>query len=190
MAPPLCDAKFLLSEVDPSKVGACAAEIAFVGRSNVGKSSLLNALCGRDLAKVSRTPGRTQTINVFAIKDRWIIDLPGYGFAKGPAEGWSRMIEAYLAGRPRLKMVFALIDSKVGPTQLDHQMLAWLKSHSLPRRIVATKIDQVGASRRKEQREEVARALVLPPADIGWVSARSRDGIHELRAEALALLNG
>src|SRR6185369_16248007 len=103
---------------------------------NVGKSSLLNALCRKPLARVSNTPGRTRTINVFVIgADRWLVDLPGYGFATGPAEereGWAAMIEGYLQGRPSLKMIFVLIDGKVGPTKLDLQTLKWLEEKGLP----------------------------------------------------------
>ncbi|MBI4423668.1 MAG: ribosome biogenesis GTP-binding protein YsxC [Elusimicrobia bacterium] len=194
MALTLSDATFLLSETDPARLGPCAAELAFVGRSNVGKSTLLNALCGRELARVSRTPGRTRTINVFlAGRDRWLVDLPGYGFAHGPAAEaarWSGMLESYLAGRPSLRTVFALVDAEVGPTKLDLQMLGWLKSRSLRWRAIATKTDRVRPSRRQARRLEVARGLGLAPADIGWVSASAGDGIRELRGEALALLGG
>jgi GTP-binding protein len=140
-----------LSEVDPAKLGLCAAEVAFVGRSNVGKSTLLNSVCGKDLARVSSTPGRTRTLNVFLTgKDRWLVDLPGYGFAMGPRaerEGWGPMIEGYLEGRASLKMIFTLIDAKVGPTKLDVQMITWLQAKRLPWRAVATKADQVKPSR-------------------------------------------
>ena len=93
-AQPLDNVRYLLSETDPGRLGPCLAEVAFVGRSNVGKSTLLNSICRRSLASVSSTPGRTRAINVFlAGHDRWLVDLPGYGFASGPREerdSWAR----------------------------------------------------------------------------------------------------
>ena len=192
MTPNLSDIKYLLSETAPERLGPCAAEVTFVGRSNVGKSALLNALCRKDLARVSRTPGRTRAINVFlAGRDRWLVDLPGYGYVEGrPAEraGWSAMIESYLTGRPTLRMVFALIDAKVGPTSLDLQMLKWLEAKRLPWRAVATKTDQVKASRAAARRRDVAHAVGLQAEDLAWVSAEKGTGVRELRDEAAALL--
>jgi GTP-binding protein len=193
MPQPLHDVKFLTSASDPKVLGPARAEVAFAGRSNVGKSSLLNALCHHGgLAKVSRTPGRTRLINVFLTGlDRWIVDLPGYGYASGPAkerEGWQDMIEGYLTGRKNLRMVFLLVDAEVGPTKLDHQMLDWLRSTDLPYRIVATKCDQVKPSRQLAQRRDVALDLGLAPTDIAWVSAAKGKGIPELRREVSDLL--
>ncbi|MBI5203108.1 MAG: ribosome biogenesis GTP-binding protein YsxC [Elusimicrobia bacterium] len=180
------------SEADPAKLGPCRAEIAFVGRSNVGKSSLLNALCGSEVARVSRTPGRTRTINVFLVgPERWLVDLPGYGFARGPKEevaGWGPMIDAYLALRRGIRMVFALVDAEVGPTPLDLAMVRWLKYRNLPYRIVATKSDQVKPSRFEAQKRDVALALGVPPETISWVSSRSGAGIRALAGEASAIL--
>ncbi|HBL17276.1 MAG: ribosome biogenesis GTP-binding protein YsxC [Elusimicrobia bacterium GWA2_69_24] len=185
---------YLLSETVPERLGPCVAEVTFVGRSNVGKSSLLNALCRRNVARVSGTPGRTRTINVFlAGADRWLVDLPGYGYVKGrPGDraGWGPMIESYLTGRPSLRMVFALVDAKVGPTELDAQMLDWLRDKGLPWRVVATKSDKVKGSRLAVQRRDVAGALGLRPEDIAWVSAAEGYGIHALRAEIAVLLKG
>jgi GTP-binding protein len=168
--------------------------VTFVGRSNVGKSTLLNALCRKDLARVSATPGRTRTINVFqAVHGRWLVDLPGYGFASGPPEelqGWKSMIEGYLSGRDSLRMIFILIDAKVGPTKLDLQMLKWMESKSLPWRAVATKADQVKSSRGLAQRRDVAHAMGLQPQDLAWVSAQEGLGLKELRGEVSALLGG
>jgi GTP-binding protein len=187
------NARYLMSETDPKKLGPCLAEIAFVGRSNVGKSSLLNALCRKDLARVSGTPGRTRAINIFLIgKDCWLVDLPGYGFARGPKqerESWEAMIENYLTKRPNLRMVFALIDAEVGPTKLDFQMQVWLTANGLPWRAVATKADQVPPSKSVQQRRNIAQDLNLPPEGLAWVSAKKNIGVQELRAEAVRLLS-
>jgi GTP-binding protein len=194
MAQPLKDAKFVTSAASVKTLGVCHAEVAFVGRSNVGKSSLLNALCMQHgLAKTSKTPGRTRLINVFLTgPDRWIVDLPGYGFATGPAKEratWQEMIESYLTGRRSLRMIFVLVDAEVGPTKLDHQMVDWLRSVDLPYRIVATKADQVKPSRQLAQRRDVAADLHLLPGDIAWVSAEKGTGIPDLRMEVAGLLN-
>jgi GTP-binding protein len=194
MAQPLKDAKFVTSAASVKTLGVCHAEVAFVGRSNVGKSSLLNALCMQSgLAKTSKTPGRTRLINVFLTgPDRWIVDLPGYGFATGPAKEratWQEMIESYLTGRRSLRMIFVLVDAEVGPTKLDHQMVDWLRSVDLPYRIVATKADQVKPSRQLAQRRDVAADLHLLPGDIAWVSAEKGTGIPDLRMEVAGLLN-
>ena len=193
-AEPFANAKFVISETDPARLPQYASEIAFVGRSNVGKSSLINALFRKDLARTSSTPGRTRTINIFsASPEAALVDLPGYGFAKGPAAeraGWGGMIEGYLTQRPGLRMVFVLIDAKVGATELDRQMVVWLQGARLPWRAVATKADQVKSSKAPIQRRDAARALGILPDELAWVSVNERFGIKELRVEASALLGG
>jgi GTP-binding protein len=186
-------ARFLVSAPDAKQLGACHAEVALVGRSNVGKSSLLNALTSQpQLARISRTPGRTRLINVFlAGPDRWIVDLPGYGYAAGPraeSDTWQAMIEGYLLGRPTLRGVFVLIDAEVGPTRLDQQMLDWLHHVRLPHRIVATKADQVKPGRQVARRRDVAAALGLAPDAVAWVSSKKGKGLTELRNELAAML--
>lgn len=192
MPQPLEAVEYLFSETDPSRLTECASEVAFVGRSNVGKSSLLNAVCRKEVARVSNTPGRTRAIVVFkAGHDRRLVDLPGYGYAAGPEserEGWGPMIEGYLRGRPSLRMIFALIDAKVGPTKLDLQMLRWLDAEKLPWRPVATKADQVKASRVQAHRRDAAHALGVQPPELAWVSAHEGLGMKELRAEVTNLL--
>jgi GTP-binding protein len=188
----LDDAAFLLSETDPARLGESASEAAFVGRSNVGKSSLLNALCRKKLAFTSGTPGRTRLINVFTLgKDRWLVDLPGYGFANAPKaerDAWQAMAGAYLAGRPALRKVFLLIDAEVGPTRLDKEMVDWLNGKRLPWRAVATKADQVKSSRAFARRKEAAQGLGLKTEKLAWVSAKEGLGLAELRAEVASLL--
>ena len=193
MAQPLKDTRFLTSATTVANLGAAHAEVAFVGRSNVGKSSLLNALAGqKQLARVSKTPGRTRLINVFLTgTDRWIVDLPGYGFAAGPKaekDTWRDMIEGYLTSRKSLCMVFVLVDAEVGPTKLDHQMVEWLRASDIPCRIVATKADQVKPSRQLAQRRDVAANLDLDTQDIAWVSSLKGTGLMELRQEIAAIL--
>src|SRR5204862_898261 len=119
--------QYLLSETHPDALKPATSEVAFVGRSNVGKSSLLNALCEhKGLADVSKMPGRTRMINVYAAAHlRWLIDLPGYGFALGSDElrkRWAAMIEQYLTCRRSLQAVILMFDSWVGPRPMDHQM--------------------------------------------------------------------
>src|SRR3546814_383967 len=114
------------------------AEVAVVGRSNVGKSSLINALARRKaLANTSKTPGRTQLLNVFAFPDgTTMVDCPGYGYAKvskAKRADWGDMIERYLVGREQLQMVMVLVDGEIGPTKLDQSILEWLRDESLPR---------------------------------------------------------
>jgi GTP-binding protein len=180
------DVRYLMSESDPHRVRPCKAEVAFVGRSNVGKSSLVNALLGRPLAKVSQTPGRTRTINVFqCAPERWLVDLPGYGFAVGPEReraSWRGMIEGYLTGRASIRKIVVVIDAEVGPTAQDLQMTEWLGAQGLPYRAAATKTDKVKPSRHVPRRKEVAGLLGLAPGDLAWVSAAKGAGVRELRA--------
>ena len=187
------DIQFLVSASDVKQLGVCYAEAAFVGRSNVGKSSLLNAVAQkRQLAKVSKLPGRTRLINVFLTgKDRWVVDLPGYGYAKAPLHEkakWKAMIEGYLTGRKSLRIVFVLVDAEIGPTALDAQMVDWLRSMDLPYRIVATKSDKVKPSKQIVQRKEVAAKFCLLPEDIAWVSSSKGDGIADFRREIAGIL--
>ena len=192
MAHALDAVKFLLSETDPGKLGSSEFEVAFVGRSNSGKSTMINALCRLDLARTSRTPGRTRTINVYeAAPRRRIVDLPGYGFATGPAssrEGWGAMIEGYLKGSKTLAAIFVLVDAKLGPTKLDMEMLNWLQAESLPWRVIATKTDQVKSSRSFVRRREVAQSVGMTPEALAWVSSQEGTGISELRNEVARLL--
>ena len=193
MAQLLGDLHFLVSASDVKQLGVCFAEVAFVGRSNVGKSSLLNAVAQqKQLARVSKTPGRTRLINVFMTgSDRWVVDLPGYGFASGPAaekKKWQAMVEGYLKGRSSLRIVFVLVDAEVGPTKLDIQMIEWLRTMELPYRVVATKVDKVKSSRQLFQRKEVAAMLGLLPGDIAWVSSAKGTGIADFRKEIAGVL--
>jgi GTP-binding protein len=168
-------------------------EVAFVGRSNVGKSSLINALANRrQLARVSNKPGRTQLINLFALPGGGtVVDLPGYGYAAVPAREkarWQRMIEGYLLEREPLELVMVLVDGEIGPTKLDVQMLEWLRQNAVPHTVVATKQDKVKPSRLAVRKKELAKAAGLDPGDVMWVSATKGTGIDALSAHVLGLL--
>jgi GTP-binding protein len=162
------------------------AEVAIVGRSNVGKSSLLNALGRRrNLAHVSKTPGRTQLLNCYSVGEgATVVDCPGYGYAavsKATRAGWQPMIEGYLRDREPLSMVMALVDGEIGPTKLDVAMLSWLRQEALPHTVVATKHDKVKSSARERRKRDLAAACQLERSDVVWVSAVTGVGIDRLR---------
>lgn len=178
--------KFVMSGDDVFRLPPTRAEVAFLGRSNVGKSSLLNALANhKRLAHTSKTPGRTQLLNLFELGDgTTAVDLPGYGFAAVPGKtrsGWQSMIEGYLLERAELMMVLVLVDGEIGPTKLDVQMLGWLQSHELPHTVVASKQDKVKPSKRGVRRREVAEGCGVGIDDVVWVSAAKGEGIEKLR---------
>lgn len=184
--------KFVTSASRHEQLPEVGAEVAFVGRSNVGKSSLINALANvRQLARVSNTPGRTQLINLFSLDDSrrpglWaVVDLPGYGYAKVPGRvrrDWPKMIEGYLLERPSLVHVFVLVDGPIGPTPLDQQMLEWLRSEAVAHTVVATKWDKVKSSKRVARRRDLAAGCHLDAGDIVVTSASDAAGIGDLRA--------
>jgi GTP-binding protein len=178
--------RFVLSAPSVEDLPAARAELALVGRSNVGKSSLLNALAGRKaLANVSKTPGRTQLLNLFELEDgATVVDCPGYGYASAPAatrKRWQAMMEGYLLERENLEMIVVLVDGEIGPTKLDVQMLEWLRANTLPHSVVATKHDKVKASQRDKRKRELAAGCDLLPSDIVWVSAAKGTGIDRLQ---------
>ncbi|HBX78672.1 MAG TPA: YihA family ribosome biogenesis GTP-binding protein [Acidimicrobiaceae bacterium] len=169
-------------------------EIAFAGRSNVGKSSLINALANRTgLAATSKTPGRTQLLNIFVLPTgRTVVDLPGYGFAKVPARvraGWAQMIQRYLLERQALRCVVVLVDAEVGPTALDLETLTWLADNDVPFHVVATKHDKVKPARRDKRKAELAAKCGLDPKEILWVSSAKNVNIDELRKRAYRWLH-
>lgn len=182
--------QFLLSVLDAAQFPAPGApEIAFLGRSNVGKSSLLNALVGDKAAKVSQTPGRTRAINFFALLDpsqrRRLVfaDLPGYGYAKiskSISAGWPAFIEPYLAIRSTLRLCVCLVDSNVPPQQSDRQLLDWLRSAGREFAVVATKIDRLSGNERTRNLLALKKGLELD--EVLPVSAKTGYGIGELWA--------
>jgi len=178
--------KFILSATRTSQLPESPAEVAFVGRSNVGKSALINALANqRQLARVSNTPGRTQLINLFAhAGGGTVVDLPGYGYAKVPSrvrKDWPEMIEGYLLDREELEMVFVLVDGVIGPTPLDVQMLDWLRECGVPHTVVATKMDKVKSSKKRTRKRDLAEGCMLEVGDIVWVSSAKGVNLDQLR---------
>jgi GTP-binding protein len=171
-------------------------EIAFVGRSNVGKSSLINALTNRSgLARTSHTPGRTQELVFFAADDRLtLVDMPGYGYAAAPkpkVAAWTALIHAYLRGRANLKRVYVLVDARRGLVAADDEVLETLDSAAVSYQIVLTKADEVKASELAACLDATGAALSSHPAaypEALTTSARSGTGIPELRAAIARLL--
>lgn len=156
-------------------------EIAFAGRSNVGKSSLINTLVNRrSLVKTSRTPGRTQLINFFLInKVLSFVDLPGYGYAKVPKairKTWGPMIETYLSTRECLRGVVVLMDVRRDPGTEEMNLLDWLRSHQIPAIPVLTKADKFSKTKQKLRRQLIAEALGMAPEGLILFSAKSRLG--------------
>ncbi|MEZ5348057.1 MAG: ribosome biogenesis GTP-binding protein YihA/YsxC [Microthrixaceae bacterium] len=181
--------EFTTSAPDVDHLPPSVSEVAFAGRSNVGKSSLINAVANRkDLAQVSRTPGRTRLLNVFTLGEQpmgsdgavRVVDLPGYGYANVPKHvraTWGPMIENYLLDREPLRMVLVLVDGEVGPTALDLGMLDGASTdpaiHPAAHRLTA---------QRSKRKAEVASRCELEPRDVLWVSAAKGVNIDQLRS--------
>lgn len=170
--------------------GDSRIEVCFAGRSNVGKSSLINALTARrGLARASNTPGRTQEINYFTVgEDYYLVDLPGYGFANAPVavkEKWQALLKQYLAGRASLRRAFLLIDHRHGVKDVDAEIMALLDKAAVPFQTVLTKADKVKAADRERVLNQVRAALSKHPAafpEIVVTSSEKGQGIADLRA--------
>ncbi|MDD2869471.1 ribosome biogenesis GTP-binding protein YihA/YsxC [Neomegalonema sp.] len=189
------ECKFMLSvahldqlpEPDPE---ALRTEVCFAGRSNVGKSSLINALTGRKiLARASNTPGRTQQLNFFDLGEKvWLVDLPGYGYAQAPkdlVDRWQKVLKAYLRGRQSLRRVFVLIDSRHGVKAVDHEILDMLDKAAVSFQVVLTKTDKISRTALEEVavqvRAELGRHATSYPEIIS-TSSETGKGLPELRA--------
>jgi len=181
-------AKFMTSATDMKQFpSASTPEVAFVGRSNVGKSSVLNSLVGEKIARTSSTPGRTRTINFFEIRrpgqpraDVVFADLPGYGYAKVPRElmaEWPTFIEPYLAQREPLKLCIVLVDCNIAPQENDKQMIEWLRQSGKPFVVVATKADRVSGNQLRNNLRRLNEEHQVEPLPY---SARTGSGKAEL----------
>jgi GTP-binding protein len=187
------DARFLITSVEEAGWPAAdLPEIAFVGRSNVGKSSMINALTGRrKLVRVSNTPGRTRTLNFFDVllergearRTVRLADLPGYGFAKvsrAERASWERMITTYLQRRTSLRGVVAIVDAEIGATEDDVRTLAYLVSAGRRVLVAATKLDRLGKARRKPRLAAIAEGLSVPRDTVLGFSATDKLGMPDV----------
>ena len=174
-------AEFVTSVADKNKIRNDLPEIAFVGRSNVGKSSFINCLTGRNkLAKASSEPGRTRLINYFAINGEcYFVDLPGYGFARvsdAEKQKWSDMIEGYLLNSKQLRNVFVIMDVRHVAGELDKIMINFLNHYRIGFTVIATKTDKVKKSQLPRYVKALAESLMIPVANIYPVSSETGDG--------------
>ena len=188
-------AEFVTSAVKPAQYPPVKyPEMAFAGRSNVGKSSLINTLVNRKrLVKTSSTPGRTQLINFFDINDLiTFVDLPGYGYAKVPAtvrKKWGPMIETYLSGRKALKGVVVIMDIRRTPREEEHNLIAWLEHYAISRILVLTKADKLSKTKQNQQRVAVAGSMEVDSSELILFSAKSRQGKDAIWEAIISLTN-
>lgn len=177
-------AEFTVSATRPSNYPPeNLPEIAFAGRSNVGKSTLINKLVNRKhLVKTSSTPGRTQLLNFFNINDQFVfVDLPGYGYAKVPErikKDWGKMIETYLSTRSTLKGVALILDIRRNPGEEERNFIAWLHRNDIPAILILTKADKLSKTRQKKQVQIVEKSLSVHPEELICFSAKTRQGLN------------
>jgi GTP-binding protein len=188
-------ADFITSAVEASQYPSHELpEVAFAGRSNVGKSSLINTLVNRKrLVKTSSTPGRTQLINFFDINGTFcFVDLPGYGYAKVPAkvkQKWGAMIEKYLSGRPNLKGVVLIFDIRRIPNEIEFNMINWLHQLGLPVILVLTKTDKLSPNKLRQQKELISKAFGVIKPDQVLFSAKTRLGRETLLKQLYEIIS-
>ncbi|MEM7443665.1 MAG: ribosome biogenesis GTP-binding protein YihA/YsxC [Pseudomonadota bacterium] len=192
-----CDFRFAVAKT-AQLPPAGLPEVAFAGRSNVGKSSLVNALTGRKtLARTSNTPGRTQQLIFFDLGEQLtLVDMPGYGYAKvskSLVASWTRLLKSYLKGRVTLRRAYVLVDARHGFKSVDHDIMHLLDQAAVPYRIVLTKIDKIADASLADRIDEIRTALTKRPAalpDPLATSATKSIGIDEMRAEMAELAAG
>lgn len=182
----IISAEFIKSATDPYHYpDDLLPEVAFVGRSNVGKSSLINTLVNRKkLAKTSNTPGRTQLVNFFVINEALsFVDLPGYGYAKVPVSvkrGWSAMVEGYLEGRENLRLVVMILDIRREPSGNDDMLAQWLRDNNIEIAFVLTKTDKISRSQGNIARRKIGEHLGVPHDELLPFSAKTRSGKDDI----------
>jgi GTP-binding protein len=187
-------AEFIKSATKPSEYPeGTLPEIAIAGKSNVGKSSLINTLVNRkNLAKISSQPGRTQTLNFFRVNERIsLVDLPGYGYAKAPLEvrkAWKPMVETYLQTREAIRLVILILDSRRGLAPEDSALLDWLDYHNIPTLIVLTKADKLSQFERARQKKNLSANPLLSRKPILFFSALTGEGKSELGEQIAKVL--
>jgi len=187
-------AEFIKSATKPSEYPeGTLPEIAIAGKSNVGKSSLINTLVNRkNLAKTSSQPGRTQTLNFFRVNEEIsLVDLPGYGFAKAPLEvrkAWKPMVETYLQTREAIRLVILILDSRRGLAPEDSALLDWLDYHNIPTLIVLTKADKLSQFERARQKKNLSANPLLSRKPILFFSALTGEGKSELGEQIAKVL--
>ena len=164
-----------------------------VGRSNVGKSSLINAILKRKaVARVSQTPGKTQAVQFYLVNERFhIVDLPGYGYAKVPKEvkrSWGELVRSYLDSADALQLIFLLLDARRTPSEDDRQMHEWTRAAGIDERIVLTKSDKLSNNQLVKSRAEIAREMAIDLGELIPFSAVTKQGIEHLRREITSRL--
>jgi len=191
------DIAFFTSVAEESAMPQSRIEVAFVGRSNAGKSSAINALAQRHrLAFVSKTPGRTQQINFFSLgAERFLVDLPGYGYAKVPRgirNEWEHLISGYLQLRPQLRGLIVVMDIRHPMKALDRQLLAWFEASGKPAHILLAKADKLGRQQAAQQLRDTTKILAseFPRVSVQLFSAHSKTGIEEAETVLTAWYEG
>lgn len=188
-------ARFLMSGANLDDLPAGdRPEVAFAGRSNAGKSSALNRLCAqKGLARVSKTPGRTQLLNYFEIAEGWLVDLPGYGFAqvpRGVRDAWGELVTGYIQSRETLRGLVLVMDARHPLTPFDRQMLAWVAAQHLSCHVLVTKADKLRFGAMKKTLAEVKAAMPMlhAQATVQMFSSETSMGLDEARARILEMV--